>query len=338
MKRWPLFLLLGLILFSLSLNLPPRLVQTEDPYTVVAAVNAFRTANGLPALQIDNSLMAAAQAQSDYQASIGQVTHTGAGGTSATQRAIAFGFGGGAQVFVSENIAGGMTVTINTAIYNYWQDDLHLHTMLNPAALFIGAGVATAGDYVYYTVDTGYYVGAAGSGSQDTGTTDSAAPAAPAAPSGPAVDPFVKATQAEDGSIVHTVGYGQSLTGISISYDVIVGELLLLNNMTLDSVIYPGDEIIIQPSFTPTITDVPTTPPPPTDTLVPTATIDRGTSTPFATFSPPNTLTLTPTATPMPIVISPGREPVVVGAVLVSLVILVAVIFSGMLKQSKNSA
>jgi len=149
MKKWTLFLLFGLILFSLSLNLPPKTAQAEDPYAVVAAVNAFRTSQGLPALQIDNALMAAAQAHSNYQASVRTVTHTGAGGTSASQRAIAYGFGGGAQVFVSENIAGGMTMTINTAIYQYWQDSLHLHTMLNPAALYIGAGVGEADGYVY---------------------------------------------------------------------------------------------------------------------------------------------------------------------------------------------
>jgi LysM repeat protein len=341
MKKWPFFLLLGLILFSLSLNSLPKLAQVEDSYQVVAAVNAFRTANGLPALQIDNALMAAAQAHSDYQASIGQITHTGAGGTRPADRAAAYGFGGGAQIFVSENIAGGITMTIDKAIYDYWQDSLHLQTMLNPAALYIGAGVGVAGDYVYYTVDTGYYVGAPGSGSQDTaapGVSEaSAAPAEPAAPSGSSIDPFIVATQAEDGSIIHIVGYGQSLIGIANTYNVEVADLLTLNNMTLDSFIYPGDEIIIQPAYTPTITEAPTTPAP-TSTSTATNQPKEATSTPRATIAPPNTPTASPTQTPAPIVISPGHEPIVVGTVLVALAILIAVIFSGIIKQRNPHA
>ncbi len=336
MKKWPLILLLGLILFSLSLDSPPKSVQIEDAYQVIAAVNAFRTANGLPALQIDNSLMAAAQAQSNYQASIGQVTHVGAGGSSASERAISYGFGGGAQVFVSENIAGGITMTINKAIYDYWQDSLHLHTMLNPAALYIGAGVATNGDTIYYTVDTGYYAGASGSGNV-TSSGENSSSDQPAAPSGPSADPFIIATQAEDGSIIHSVGYGQTLVGIANSYGVTVGELLILNDMTLDSVIYPEDEIIIQPAFTPTITESPTTPAP-TETSQPSETPIPGTPTQRATLPPQNTLTLTPTLTPSPIVISSGKEPIVIGTVLAALVILIVVIFSGFIKQRNSDA
>ena len=331
MKKWTLFLLLGLMLLSLGLNPYPKPPQVEDAYTVVAAVNAFRTANGLPALQIDNSLMAAAQAQSDYQAAIGQVTHIGAGGTSASQRAIAYGFGGGAQVFVSENIAGGMTMTINTAIYQYWQDSLHLHTMLNPAALYIGAGVGVSGDYVYYTVDTGYYVGAPGSGTQATpapGVTY-----APPPTSGPATDPFVVSTPKEDGAIIHIVGYGQSLIGIANTYEVEVAELLNLNGLTLESIIYPGDEIIINPPHTPTVTG---SPEPPTATQTASLTITPGdeTKTPMATSTARNTATASPSMTPTLMVISPEQEPVVVGAVLISLVIFLVVIFSGLLKRN----
>ncbi len=162
-KRLPLFIMLFSLLAIQSL---PAQAQATGPYDVILAVNQFRNANGLPALQIDGSLMAAAGAHSDYQASIGQVTHVGANGSRPKDRAIAAGFGGGSTVFVSENIAGGLDMSINSAIYNYWQDDLHLHTMLNPAALYIGAGMAKSGNYVYYTLDTGYWVGAPGSGAE----------------------------------------------------------------------------------------------------------------------------------------------------------------------------
>ncbi|MEW5961423.1 MAG: CAP domain-containing protein [Chloroflexota bacterium] len=296
----------------------------------MAAVNAFRTANGLPALQIDNSLMAAAQAQSDYQAAIRQVTHVGAGGTSATQRAIAYGFGGGAQVFVSENIAGGINLTINQAIYEYWQDSLHLQTMLNPAALYIGAGVGVADNYVYITVDAGYYVGAPGSDVQATPAPG--ATYAPPTTSGPKTDPFIVSTPREDGAIVHTVGYGQSLIGIANTYKVQVAEVLKLNELTLDSIIYPGDEIVIQPSHTPTLTG---TPEPATATPTSSLTVTPGeeTQTPKWTATARNTATASPSFTPTPIVISPAQEPVVVVVVLISLGIFLIVVFSGLLKR-----
>jgi uncharacterized protein YkwD len=46
--------------------------------------------------------MAATQAHREYQASIVSVTHTGAGGTRARDRAVAAGYGGGATVNVSK--------------------------------------------------------------------------------------------------------------------------------------------------------------------------------------------------------------------------------------------
>ncbi len=323
----------GLILFSLSLNLPPKSAQVEDPYAVVAAVNAFRTSQGFPALQIDSALMAAAQAHSDYQASIRTVTHTGSGGSRPSDRATAFGFGNGAQIFVSENIAGGMTMTINTAIYQYWQDSLHLHTMLNPAALFIGAGVADADGYVFYTVDTGYYVGAPGSSSGETSndTSDTTNE-----PSGPTEIPFAKSTPRDDGAIVHIVEAGQSLIGIANSYDVPVAEVLILNETTLDTIIYPGDEIVLKPAYTPTAT-TPATTPEPSSTPNISQTPTQTPTLPQVTFDIPNTSTPSITPSPTPLVISPESEPMVVGIVLFALVAFLSVIIGGLFKRSDNT-
>ncbi len=334
MKKWTFLLLFGVIIIALSVDIAPSAAQASDAYSVVAAVNAFRTANGLPALQIDNALMAAAQAHSEYQASIGQVTHTGAGGSRPVNRAAAFGFGGGAQIFVSENIAGGLNMAIDTAIYSYWQDSLHLHTMLNPAALFIGAGMAKNGDYVYYTVDTGYYIGASGSGTQPT--TAPGETYDPPPTSGPAIDPFVISTPLADGALVHVVGYGQTLIGIANTYEVEVAEVLNLNNLTLDSIIYPGDKIILKPSYTPTATEIPTTPVPtatPSATVIPT----KSSSQPGVSYTIPDTSTPSITPSPTPLVISPEREPVVVGAVLFALAVFLSVIIGGLLKRSKRS-
>ncbi len=338
MRTGKLLILLIIVLISLSLNIPLSAAQTTtDPYAVIAAVNAFRTSQGLPALEINNSLMAAAQAQSDYQARIRTVTHKGAGGTGAKDRAIAHGFGGGATVFVSENIAGGISMSIEDAIYKYWQDDLHLRTMLNPASVYIGAGVATVPEdnyvYVYYTVVTGYIAGQAGSGSDPAYTPPApAATAAPTSTPGPTAVPFIVSTPRSDGAIIHVVGYGQSLIGIANTYDIPVAEVLELNGMTMDDVIYPGDEIIIKPSGTPAPTKAaPTTAP--SSTPIRTAT-PRESSTAQPTWTPANTATPSITASPTPVIISSEKEPVVVGSVFFSLAVLIGVIILGLIKRN----
>jgi hypothetical protein len=75
--------------------------------------------------------------------------------------------------------------------------------MLNPAAVFIGAGVGYAGDYVYYTVDAGYYSGAPSLGNPPPPTTGSGN----LGPTAVSYDPFVISTQREDGATIHTVGF-----------------------------------------------------------------------------------------------------------------------------------
>jgi uncharacterized protein YkwD len=57
-----------------------------DAYQVIALVNAVRAAYGLPDYTANAALMSAAQAHSEYQASIGSATHTGKGGSRAGDR------------------------------------------------------------------------------------------------------------------------------------------------------------------------------------------------------------------------------------------------------------
>jgi LysM repeat protein len=318
-----IFVLLGMAL-SLGMNTNPSITQASSGYDMVAAVNDFRATNGLPALQTDPILMSIAQAHSEYQASVGTVTHTGPGGSSLKDRAYTAGFGGGATIFLSENIAGGPNLSIQTAIYQYWQDATHLSTMLNPAAIYIGAGVAKAGDYVYYTVDAGYYSGAPASvASSDTpgGSTNSG-------PTAVAYEPFVVVTPLEDGAIIHVVGYGQSLIGIAKTYQVELNDILQLNSLTMDSIIYPGEEIIIRAGSTPTLTTSPTRTLPTTTASL---TATRMTPTPRGTFTQNPTASSTPTTTPMPV--STERERLITGVVVMALVIFLAVIVSGLLAR-----
>jgi len=332
-KLWIIGALIG-ILLTLGLAPLPVLRQVETPSQVIAAVNAFRTTNGLPALEVDYALMGAAQAHSDYQAAIGQVTHTGEGGSLAIDRAYAWGFGSGATAFVSENIAGGYKVTIETAIYDFWQDSAHLHTMLNPNAVYIGAGVATSGKSTYYTVDTGYYVGSKPKVTTAPGSTPVSRSTNAPGTTVVAYDPFVISTPREDGAIIHVVGYGQTLIGIANTYGVSLEDLYRYNGYSKDEIIYPNEWVIIRPAGE---TGITATPESPDVTSVPTKTerAPRPTHTPGETQStrPVVVINPTPTATIEPVTVSEEQEPLVVGVVILSLGILVGVIFYGLLNR-----
>ncbi len=233
---------------------------------LLAQVNALRAANGLPAYRATQAVMAAAQAHSDYQASIGSVTHTGAGGSRPRDRAAAAGYGGGGTIFVSENILGGGGFTASDAVQAWQGDALHLNTMLGASYQDAGAGMAEAGGAVYYTLDVGYVAGSEAPPPPADGATP-AATAAAANPTLAAVTPVFTVTPHADGSIVHVVQPGQALWSIAIAYQVKVADLWELNGLNESSVIYPGDKILVKaapPTATPTITLTPTRTPRPT--------------------------------------------------------------------------
>jgi uncharacterized protein YkwD len=325
----------GLVGILLTLGLAPLPVpeQDETPSQVIAAVNGFRTAHDLPALEVDYALMGAAQAQSDYQASIGKSTHVGPDGSNPLDRAYAWGFGNGARAFVSENIAGGYKVTIEIAIYRFWQDELHLNTMLNPNVVYIGAGVATSGESTFYTVVTGYY-GSRPRPTSAPGVTPLPGETSVPGPTAVAYDPFIISTPREDGAIIHVVGYGQTLIGIANTYGVSLEEIYAYNGYSEDEVIYPNEWVIIRPAGETTITETPENP---EVTLAPTKTEPppRPTRTPRETqpTRPVMVINPTPTPTPSPVSVSEGQEPVVVGIVILSLGVFVGVIFYGLLSR-----
>ena len=65
------------------------------------------------------------------------------------------------------------------------------------------------------------------------------------APTAIPIIPIVTSTPNSDGSLYHVVQQGQTLIGIAKAYDVSLQDLLVLNGLTLDSVILPGDKIMI---------------------------------------------------------------------------------------------
>lgn len=251
---------------------------------LVAEVNSRRAASGLPAYNISGELMASAQAHSDYQASVGMVTHSGAGGSRPVERAMAAGYGGGLQVFVTENIYGGMNTSASQAV-DWWIADggWHYEGVMSTTYVDIGAGVASSGGTTYFTLDAGWISGNAAAPS----TSGSSANNAPAANATKAVvvKPMMISTAAADGSIVHTVEQGQTLWTLAAKYKIGLDELLTLNNLNQNSFVFPGDKIVVRPSSTPGAA-VPTeaaslavtlpadAPPPGTETPTPIAALD----------------------------------------------------------------
>jgi hypothetical protein len=218
---------------------------TLTPTQVIAAINDYRTQNGLPPLTNNSTLMALAQAQSDYQASIGNVTHDGPGGTRPKDRAYAAGYGDGNTIFLSEIIYGGYGADVYTAI-NWWKGSpLHNSVMLDSNYVEIGAGVTTDGDWTYFTAELGWVSGypapSPGSTPSDAGEEDTSPPPIIAVP-------ITMATPLPNGSVIHIVRTGQALWTIAAVYEVDLETLLEMNNLTLYSILHPGDEILVVPA------------------------------------------------------------------------------------------
>ncbi len=235
-----------------------KIIPSGSASDVIALVNQLRKANGLPPYQTNNALMAAAQKHSDYQASISTVTHTGPGGSRPADRAKAAGYGGGANIFVSENIMGGTNLSPQQAV-QWWQGDTpHLNTMLSPNYQDVGVGVGVSGGVVYYTMNAGYVSGAPAPQQTPTTPADGTSPTATTGPTAAVIMPVQVATPRPDGSIVHVVEPGQALWNIAAAYQVDLQDLLALNTLTENSIIFPGDKLTIRSAdTTPTSTDSP---------------------------------------------------------------------------------
>jgi LysM repeat protein len=248
---------------------------------LISAVNALRATYGLAPYQPNSILMGIAQAHAEYLLSIGTFTHISGDGLRPFQRALAAGYlvagdlslGG----FFAENVTGGINQTADEAVQAWMGDDPHKNTMLSGTMQDVGAGVAVSGNTYYYVLDAGLSTG---------GTPVAYTPPAPLYPSTPSIVPN---TPNSDGSIMHIVQPGETLGSIRLAYQVPLADILKLNNLTLNSTIYPNQKIIIRAAFTPTATRPTSTP-----TTHPTIT-PRPTSSPTSTITP---IPATPTRSP----------------------------------------
>lgn len=283
-------LVLSLAAWLFSAPVKPVRAQASSAQDLIAAVNALRSSNGLVPYQVDSALMSSAQAHSEYQAAIQDTTHTRADGSTP------------ANYSFIENIAGGLNLSADAAVNRFWQDELHLSTLIGLSEGFVGAGVAIdANSVVYYTlqvrrasgsvnVPVNVVLPAAGA------EADSAAPVdAVAAP----LQQVTETPQA-DGTIVHVVTAGESAYSVALDYGLTVAELSAMNGLSPDPALFIGQKLIVR--LAPTVTTTPTvtnTVRPPTRTPAPTRTPRPPTAipsiTPTATNTPFSLLNALPT-------------------------------------------
>lgn len=267
-----------LALFSLLilfLGAPkPVDAQAGAPYQVLAEINGLRASNGMAPLSENQFLNIAAQNHANWIAATGQGGHTGAGGSSAADRAIAVGYGGGSTVRVTENWARGPGLTPHGVVYNVWApSSAHINNMLTTWHNEFGAGVAIdASGMTIYVVKFGHVVGS-------VIPRPTSPPTGPTGTPGPRVQPMTISTPNPDGSVIHVVQFGHTLWRISEAYEISMVKLLEQNFLTEDSPIFPNQELVIIPveleieeEEEPEITATPTEEPTPTATARPTRT------------------------------------------------------------------
>ncbi len=269
MHRFILKITLVLIIFS-SLGMGYYSASAQSANELIDAVNALRSSNGLTPYKIDSGLMASAQQHAEYMAEIGEITHLRADGTSPSD----LGF--------IENIAGGQNLNVQVVINSMWTDADHWNTMVGITYGSVGAGVATNNGIVYYVLQVKRIT----TGIEGLPTADYKSTADPNI-----VSPVITNTPQIDNSIIHEVLDGQSLWSIALAYGITIDDIIRLNNLGTDPVIFSGQRLIVRlaptATLSPTVTN---TPIPATRTSTPTMTP----KTPTATA----TITPTPTATP----------------------------------------
>ncbi|MDO9546591.1 MAG: LysM peptidoglycan-binding domain-containing protein [Pelolinea sp.] len=196
-------------------------------------------------------MMAAAQTHAEWIVETGQGGHIGAGGSDETVRVSWTGYGGGAAIQCDENWASGST--IDDVMYGAWSDWTHQEVMLNAWGkryTDVGGGVASLGNGRYvFILNVCKVVGQEYSGevpdSSGSAPPDSTNPLATADLSN-FIYGVTRATPLADGTIKHTVLYGQTLVSIAEAYGITIDTLRSLNDMTADNtIIWVDEELVI---------------------------------------------------------------------------------------------
>lgn len=294
--------LVCLSLVALSFPSPARADTLSAPrnadtaYDLINGVNALRAAYGLAPYSINSILMYTAQAQADFMAATGNVTHSGPGGIGVTDRLLAAGYPLAGDLslggFRSENItSGGENMSAQAAVDQWTGDAPHLNTMISPNLTEIGAGVAVVNGRVYYVIDCARPTNADALPTQVMITPVGGGSPVPA--TDVPIQAVVVSTPNSDGNVIHEVKYGQTLWQIAITYETKIDEIKRLNNLTGND-IYPGEKLLVKMGI-----PQPTSFPSETATPEPKVTSTSTTVFIFPTATPPPIMTVTSTSIPV---------------------------------------
>lgn len=238
------------VLFSLVFHQSKVEAQSGPALEILQLVNQFRVNNGLPAFQVNQALVSAAQNQANYMAEFTVFSsHTGYGGSSPQTRADAAGYGG----FVVENIVGGTGMSAQQGLTWWRNSPVHYNTLVTSRYTQAGTAFATNGTENFFVLVVGR-----------VSTTPPTAGVEDESPAPLFVTPITLSQPKEDGSITHVVQDGQALWSLAAYYDVELNDLLLYNNLSETSYLQPGDEVVIRladgapppPTATPTLTHI----------------------------------------------------------------------------------
>jgi uncharacterized protein YkwD len=138
-----------------TLLAPTCAFTTDDARVsdVVAAINAYRSQNGLPAYTSNDDLARAAQSHSADMACNNLFVHTGSDGSTPSSRVSAAGF---AATAVTENVYGSYPPLSGHDVVSWWATDQsdpnHNLNLISTTYKEIGVGYAFFGNYGYFTV------------------------------------------------------------------------------------------------------------------------------------------------------------------------------------------
>ena len=246
-----LFIVLALAAGS-SIEPAPLAAQADPASEIFQLINQFRASQGLPPFQYNGFLASAAQAHANWMANTSFISHTGAGGSTPQTRSTAAGYVG----YVVENIVGGTSMSPRQGLI-WWQNSpIHYNTLVTNRYPQAGIGFAPSGGQNMYVLVVGRPPGANESGPSINRPATSAKPLI--------ITPIQLSEPREDGSIVHVIQQGQAMWTIAAYYDVDLDYLYLINGLTEDNVLHPGNEVTVQladgeeppPTPTPPLTHV----------------------------------------------------------------------------------
>jgi len=313
----------ALLLWLPSFIFPQQTQPVVTPDQLIQAVNALRTAKGLPALRANAILMGTAQYAADLLADSQTSGQLGV----LKDRIIAAGYGSG---YPSASISAVEDYAISSGsdsaaqiVSKSWSDEAHMIPMTRANYCDVGAGVSQAADGSYY-----YVLHAAYNSDVPCGAAPATAvpgkPTLPPTPSDPHwIVPIVHSTPDNQGRIIHIVQQGQTLWYIAISYGTKIIAIQQLNGMSADDkTLYNGEKLLIPTSLTPLPTLTPSRQP---------GAVLQATATPLPSPRLPEG-TLAPSPTPT---IDPNEQAVVDerfrGGLFIALAISMVLIVAGLL-------